>query len=171
MRVGGTHKVQVRDVDKMFKTVHELVKVACREYLTSNGYDVQLLDRLAEGRVLLPEANSVRRHIVGLTTITESLPESLVQRARALGIEESQKFMATLPSLAHTTEYKKLRRDLDEMDWAQFALTKMAAHLAVSQLGLELITDVKRQLLDGTLKDKMVESWLALIESKVSSQP
>lgn len=140
----------------------------CTEYLQQIGLNNDLLMRLGERRVLLPEEGLIKDHLARLTILTDNLPEELVDRTRKVGIEESSRFLAGLRSLAHTEEYKKLKKDLDEMEWGQFALSKVALHNANCQLGLEQLAEIKRQLMDGTMKDKMVDTWLMMIESRTT---
>jgi len=170
-------KALISDINKMQRLVEdptkslskdlsEKIKKRTLSYLAQQGVDIEIIEKAQKLDVTiadLPQIQKTKAILLGLSKSSEAFLNETEEFARA----EIRSFTSQLGlrDIFLPTRDKALQR-LESITWSDLPRVRLQRHMVSCEEALEHLQLEKRELMNGTTKDKTTEWWLSLIKDE-----
>ncbi|ELR23336.1 uncharacterized protein ACA1_069200 [Acanthamoeba castellanii str. Neff] len=171
-------KVLLLDVNKMerlvedptkslSKDLNEKIKKRTLSFLAQQGVDIEIIERAQKLDVTIADLPQIQRTKVSLQSLFKGPDDPFLAEVEEFARAETKSFTSQLGlrDIFLPTRDRALQR-LQSISWSELPRVRIQRHISSCEEALQHLQLEKRELMNGTTKDKTTEWWLSLIKDE-----
>lgn len=149
------------------RELNERIKKRTLSFLAQQGVDIEIIEKAVKLDVTIADLPTLQRTKANLLALHKTPPEAFLNEIDEYAKGEIKNFISNLGmrDIFIPTREKALQR-LQSISWTDLSRVRIQRNLGTCEQALQHLQLEKRELMNGTTKDKTTEWWLSLIKDE-----